>query len=151
MSQAQAVQAVFTSGSASGYQCTGAAFELFNNSNGNAVFNGGAEPSFSTGGQAYCLISISTYHWNNGAGATPGTIGLSSQQGTLGPWEATGSSGQGGAPNVNWTATPGSPTQPVIIDGTYNCVDSSPGTWSWNSDSSGYGFCAVHVEAASRG
>jgi hypothetical protein len=129
--------------SSAGYQCVGSEIELFNNWNTGGVSGGGTEPSFSTGGNTYCLISIGTYHWNGGSGATPGTIGLQSEAGTLGPWAATGSNS-----NRDWQVTPGSASQPVIINGTYACDDSSPATWSQNSASSGQGFCNVFVEAA---
>jgi hypothetical protein len=137
--------------------CSGAQFQLFDNWNGDAVSNGGTPPSFSTEGKRYCLISISTYHWNGGQGATPGTISLVSSTATLGPWQATGSPGQptmqypGGVPNANWTVTPGSPTAPVLIDGSYTCNDSDPSTWSQDSTSAGLGFCKVYVEAAEPG
>jgi hypothetical protein len=127
---------------------------LFNNSNGGAVSDGGTEPTFSTSGQTYCLISISTYHWNNGNGETPGTIGLLSEEGTLGPYDAIGSAGSPtdiypeGAPNANWTVMPGSASQPVIINGTYVCDDSDPATWSQDAASDGQGFCKVTVQTA---
>lgn len=132
------------------YRCVGPQIVLFNNSNGGAVQNGGSEPGFSTN-TPVCLISISTYHWNNGNGAAPGTIGLTATNGTqLGPWAATGSGGSG-APNVNWTVTPGSASQPVILRGGYSCNDSSPSTWSENAASYGQGFCKVTVERAQQG
>jgi hypothetical protein len=121
------------------------------------VSNGGTPPTFTTSGQAYCLVSISTYHWNDGNGAAPGTIALIGAQGTLGPFTAVGSAGSAtttypsGVPNANWTATPGSPSQPVIISGTYTCQDSSPASWSQNATSGGAGFCEVQVEQAVQG
>jgi len=127
-------------------KCVGSPMLLFNNWNGDAVQNGGSEPTFSTNGQSYCLISISTYHWTGGYGATPGTISLLSETGSLGPWQAVGNSGQGGALNVDWTVTPGSLTQPVIINGDYACEDSNPATWSQDAASGGAGFCKVWVE-----
>jgi hypothetical protein len=149
MSSPASVTATFTGPrSLPGYACSGQEFKLFDNSNTGAAYNGATEPSFSTNGQAYCLIEIDTYHWNVGRGDPPGTIGLASAQGTLGPWPATATSGSGGAPNVNWMVFPGSPTQPVIIDGTYACHDSNPATWSWNPMTGGQGFCTVYVQAA---
>jgi len=127
-------------------KCVGSPMLLFNNWNGDAVQNGGSESTFSTNGQSYCLISISTYHWNGGYGSAPGTISLLSETGSLGPWQAVGNSGQGGALNVDWTVTPGSPTQPVIINGDYVCEDSNPATWSQDAASGGAGFCKVWVE-----
>src|SRR5206468_2798842 len=83
-----------------------------------------------------------TYHWNNGHGKTPGTVGLTSSTMSASA-TARGSTGQGGAPNVNWTGT-WPTTKPVVIDGTYECVDSDPKTWSQNPQSGGKGFCAVY-------
>jgi hypothetical protein len=129
--------------------CTGDLIELFNNWNIGAVQNNGIAPTFSTGVQTYCLDHIADYHWNGGKGATPGTIGLTRLGGTaLGPWAAVGSSGQGGAPNVTWTATPPAGNVPVILRGAYSVDDSDPATWSQNSDSLGLGFSQVWVRKA---
>ena len=125
------------------YSCTGSQIKLFDNSNGGGVQNGGKPPSFSTNGKAYCLASITTYHWNNGQGKTPGTIGLTGSS-TAGPFAAKGSSGQGGAPNVNWTVNLPT-TKPVVINGTYTCQDSDPASWSQDQQSGGNGFCIVYV------
>src|SRR5207244_3032532 len=109
--------------------------------------NGATEPTFSTGGKAYCVTSIQTYHWNGGKGKAPGTLGLKHVSGpagfaTVGPFTAVGSAGQNNAPNVNWQANvPTSPT-PTVIDGTYKCTDSDPATWSADT-SGGPGYCNV--------
>jgi hypothetical protein len=124
--------------------CSGANVKLFDNSNGGGVLNGGKPPSFSTKGKAYCLAQIVTYHWNNAHGKVPGTIGLSGAKG-VGPFKATGSSGQGGAKNVNWTVNVSTTKSPVVIDGTYSCKDSDPKTWSQNPGSGGKGFCIVYA------
>ena len=130
-----------------GYTCSGAQVKLFDNSNGFGVLNGGKQPSFDTKGQAYCLNSLTTYHWNNALGSKPGTIALATTGGSLGPWTATGSSGQGGAPNVNWTVNFSTAT-PVVIKGKYTCVDSDAKTWSANQQSGGNGFCIVYATPA---
>jgi hypothetical protein len=120
---------------------------LFDNWNIQGVSNGGTPPNFSTGAQVYCLDSISDYHWNNGAGSTPGTIGLlGPNQQLLGPWQAVGSSGQGGAPNVNWTAGPPAGSA-VLLSGTYSVNDSNTSTWSQNAQSKGVGFARVFVRS----
>ena len=125
------------------YSCTGSQIKLFDNSNGGGVLNGAKPPSFTTKGKAYCLASITTYHWNNGQGKAPGTIGLAGSS-TAGPFKATGSAGQGGAPNVNWTVNV--PTsKAVVINGTYTCQDSDPASWSQNPQTGGNGFCIVYV------
>ena len=133
------------------YRCGGAQTTLFDNSNTGGVLNGGKPPAFSTRGKTYCLVSLGTYHWNSGQGMLPGSIGLKVVSGlggrgnTLGPLAATASAGQGGALNVNWSATAG---QPIVINGTYTCQDSSPSTWSQNPGSGGNGFCNVAVTSA---
>ena len=53
-----------------------------------------------------------------------------------------GSSGQGGAKNVNWTATVPA-GQTVVINGRLSCIDSDQGSWSTNPASGGKGFCDV--------
>ncbi len=142
-------------GTSPSYTCTGAEFALFDDTNGDEVSDGGTAPTFSTGGKSYCIESISTYHWNGGFGAPPGTIALLDSSGSeLGPWTATGSAGQAtemypaGVPDANWTVMPGTPTAPVVIDGTYTCKDSDTATWSQDAASGGKGFCKVWVEDA---
>jgi PKD repeat protein len=130
---------------AAGIQCSGPTVKIFDNSNGFGVLNGGKSPTFSTKGKGYCVTQIVTYHWNNGAGKKPGTIGLTGSS-TVGPTKATGSSGQNNAQNVNWTVNY-STSKPVGIDGTYSCVDSDPASWSQNQQSKG-GFCIVYGTAA---
>jgi PKD repeat protein len=128
------------------YKCSGGQIKLFDSSNGGGVLNGAKPPSFSTKGKAYCLVSIVTYHWNNAKGKKPGTLGLTGSS-TAGPFAATGSAGQGGAPNVNWTANVPQ-TKPVVINGNYSCSDSDPASWSQNPQSGGKGFCTVYVTNA---
>jgi len=130
------------------YSCHGSPVTLFDNWNVGAVENGGTSPTFSTNGKSYCLVSVFDYHWNNGTGKAPGTIGLLSSTGvSLGPWKAVGSPGSG-VQNDGWTVKPGTTSKPVVINGTYRCVDSDPASWSQNSQSSGKGFCQVVVTAA---
>ena len=99
-------------------------------------------------------MQLITYHWNNGQGAKPGTIGLTSLAGAKAlsgnslKWPATGSVGQGAAANVNWTANVSTPTKPVVINGIFSCVDSDPATWSQDPQTNGAGFCQVYVEKA---
>jgi hypothetical protein len=132
------------------YTCSGPQTTLFDNSNGEVVNNGASAPMFSTGQHTYCLTSITTYHWNDESGAVPGELGLNVLASTLphkakiGPWHAQSSSGQNGAPNVNWYVYP-TRNPPAVIEGTYSCYDSDPTTWSWNKASGGLGFCAIQV------
>jgi len=121
-----------------------AAADLFNNTNTGAVMNGGAPPTW-LNGQTVHVGQVETYHWNNGRGANPGTITIKSMGGqSYGPFRATGSSGQGGAPNVNWVAN----VNLTLPLGTYQIIDSDPATWSQNQQTRGMGFAIVRGEAA---
>src|SRR5262249_23712546 len=122
--------------------CPGSAVKIFDNSNGGGVLNGGKPPTFDTKGKSYCLTQIVTYHWNCGHGKKPGSVGLTGANMSASA-TARGSAGQGGAPNVNWTGTFVNP-KPVYINGTYQCTDSDPATWSQNPQSGGKGFCQVY-------
>jgi hypothetical protein len=131
------------------WACTGTERVLFDNRNAALVGNGGRRPTFNTGGKAYCVTYVQTYHWNNGKGAVAagfvGLIGTSTALdglGSIGFWKATGSVRQGGAPNAIWRVRlPRDP--PVVIRGTYSCSDSAAATWSQNQASAGLGFCVV--------
>jgi hypothetical protein len=103
------------------------------------VSNGPTAPTvFSLAGPAL-ITSIMTYHYFN-HGAQPGTIGLRAADGKMyGPWHTTGSDGQGGVANANWTARP----RTVIPAGQYTVVDSDPSTWSWAADTGGKGITFI--------
>ncbi|MFI4976300.1 MAG: hypothetical protein ACHP84_17320, partial [Caulobacterales bacterium] len=118
------------------------AADLCNNTNGGGVLNGpNSHRTPCTLTQPAHITQLITYHWNNGNGATPGTIMLfdPSTGVQYGPFAATGSSGQGGAPNVNWVAN----VNLTVPAGAYQVIDSDPPTWSWNSASGNYGFAKV--------
>jgi hypothetical protein len=118
----------------------GAQSALFDNSNTGGVQNNGQSPTFTLRAPAH-ISQLITYHWNGGRGAPPGSIGLRSSSGqTFGPFPAQGSSGQGGAPNVNWIANP----NVTVPAGNYTVTDSNPGTWSQNGQSGGRGFAKVY-------
>ena len=114
---------------------------IFRNGNIWGVDNNPYAATTFTISKAYTITYINTYHWNYGSGtATPGQISLRHEDGTVyGPWQATGSLGQGGVPNANWECSPGT----LIKAGNYTVVDSAPATWSQNSGSSGQGFSEV--------
>ena len=88
------------------------------------------------------ITKIGTYHWNHGAGATPGIIELKGQDGTVyGPWQASGQPGQGGVQDAYWIAT-----MPNGIDlpaGTYEVLDSDRSTWAYSSESGNSGIVSV--------
>ena len=125
------------------YSCTGSIVKLFDNSNAFAVSGSGTAPSFSTNGKPYCLTSITTYHWNNGKGKAPGSIGLKGSS-SIPSVKATGDPGQNNVANASWTVTYETNTSPAVINGTYTCHDSDPPSWSQNSGSDGQGFCQVY-------
>lgn len=109
--------------------------------NPKAVQNGGTSPTWKTN-EPMNVSEIHTYHWNDGQGQSPGTIGLQGADGTLyGPWETTGLPGKGGVPNATWVAKPGV----VVPAGSYKVVDSDPDSWSQNADSEGVGFTWVYA------
>ena len=101
-----------------------------------------AETSFTVKAPIF-LRTLSTYHWNDGRGATPGTMSLTGANGaTFGPWRARGESGQGGAPNVNWIAE----INQRLESGRYVVRTSSDETWSTNEKRSWKGFYAIDYQ-----
>jgi hypothetical protein len=125
--------------------CGGQIHEVLDNWNTLDVGSNGASPSFTLSRPA-CLREITSYHWNNGKGSLPGSIGLRDATGRIyyGPWPATGSPGQNGVPNVNWRAVPAN--RIVLPPGTYTVVDSDPASWSQNAMSNGLGFTKITVQ-----
>jgi hypothetical protein len=108
-----------------------------------AVQNGPTRPTRFRLTAPMRLDRISTYHWNHGRGATPGTIGLKTQDDTLlGPWPTTGTDGMGGVANANWYAKPGV----VLAPGQYEVIDSNPKTWSTNDELGGRGYFTVALQ-----
>lgn len=97
----------------------------------------GATPTTFTISEPWLVTEIKTYHWNNGNGVTPGTIGLMAADGTvLGTWQADGLQGSGGVPDAYWVVNPNI----VIPSGTYTVIDSDSETWSQNSETNGIGM-----------
>ena len=87
------------------------------------------------------VTEIVTYHWNGGRGKPPGTLGLKSNATgrVSGPYAASGSSGQGGAPNVNWSSA----VNLCLPAGSYLILDSDWPTWSMNAQSAYRGFVII--------
>jgi len=118
--------------------------EIFSTSNKSGVSNGASSPEFTLPlqGPLFCKVTkILTYHWNNGNGATPGTIALQGSDGSYyGPYQASGEDGMGGVKNANWV---------VFVDilimqqVTYTVIDSDPATWAQNSGTGGVGMTIV--------
>ncbi len=113
---------------------------IFNNWNKTYVDNQSAGPVYFYISRQTTITRITNYHWNNGSGRMAGEIGLKDSNGrTYGPWRAVGTSGTGGAQNVNWVVVPNVALSP----GVYQITDSDPGTWSKNSGSFDCGFSVV--------
>jgi hypothetical protein len=90
------------------------------------------------------LTLIQNYHWNDGQGAYPGHIAIVDAQGRqYGPWQAAGSPGPGGIPNVYWEARP----MMSLPAGTYTVIDSDPTSWTPDTQSGGRGFSRHEVQA----
>lgn len=112
---------------------------IFNNYNTYAVSNGPSAPTAFSVSSAMNITKITTYHWNNGSGSTPGTISLRHSDNTVyGPWAASFST-QGAPNNTYWTVSPNA----SIKAGSYTVIDSNTSTWSHNSTSSYAGFVIV--------
>lgn len=110
-----------------------------NTGNTGGVQNGPTAPTTFTVNEPFRVTYVMTYHWNYGRGARPGAIAMRHSDGTVaGPWQASGSDGQGGVKNAYWVCEP----NVVIKPGTYTIVDSDPSTWAQNPQSGGRG----HVE-----
>ena len=121
---------------------------IFNNGNTGGVYNNPSRATTFTLRAPHVITLITNYHWNNGRGATPGTIALRGSDGrTYGSWRTSGSPGQGGVPNANWNAAP----NVTLPAGTYTVIDSNPATWAQNSDSQGSGHTRVEGYPVSGG
>lgn len=113
---------------------------IFEIGNVGGVDNGPRQPSIFTLNAPSTIAMIQTYHWNSARGMSPGTIALTNAQGQrFGPWQASGSPGQGGVPNAYWTARP----MVSLPAGTYTVVDSHPASWAHNAQSGYRGFVRI--------
>ena len=100
------------------------------------------------------ITKMFTYHWNGGAGDTPGTIALkNTATGEIfGPWNAVGlKAGFDVALGAAWSTTPDPPyqywtVQPNVVlpAGDYEVVDSKPATWSYTSDVGNRGIVWIY-------
>lgn len=85
----------------------------------------------------YLVSQIMTYHY--GSGATPGTIALRAEDGTVyGPWRAAGA-GSPALPNIYWWVRP----DVVLPPGRYTVIDSDPATWSREAATAGAGIFVI--------
>jgi hypothetical protein len=121
---------------------------IFNNGNTGGVYNNPSRATTFTLRAPHVITLITNYHWNNGRGATPGTIVLRGSDGrTYGSWRTSGRPGQGGVPNANWNAAP----NVTLPAGTYTVVDSDPATWAQNTESGGAGHTKIEGYPVSGG
>jgi len=125
---------------------TGAASGVMISSNWNegAVQNGPQYPTTFTFEKPFHLLSLETYHWNDGRGVSQaGSMIMMDEAGReYGPWQAVGSDGSGGVANAVWTST----LDEFFPAGTYAVYDSDPDTWSHNSESGYRGFARFRYE-----
>jgi hypothetical protein len=106
---------------------------VFNGYNQCGVLNGAKPAVFRLAKPAH-ITTLADYHFNLGAGAKPGTIGLEAPNGyVFGPYPAKQD------PDHNWIAM----LNVTVPAGLYTIIDSSPATWSQNPASGGRGFVRV--------
>jgi hypothetical protein len=111
--------------------------KLFDNHNVLGVDGGGTAPSFKLSSTTR-ITELETYHYVEGGLPAAGTISLRGGDGKiLGPFQATGSDGQGGVANAYWTIKP---KDLVLPAGSYTVIDSDPATFSQNEDNGGVGM-----------
>ncbi len=100
--------------------------------NDQGVMNGGKSPRFTLRTPTR-INFVMNYHYNNGQGASPGTIGFRRSDGKMfGPWPATAVN------KVYWILNP----QISLPAGTYEVIDSDPASWSQNGPN-GYGHVLI--------
>jgi|GEM_PF-1551357 len=114
------------------------------NFNTGGVRNGPTKENSITVGKACIVRSVTTYHWNNGRGASPGSIIIEEDDVVIGTWQATGRSGSG-ADNVYWDIFPNVTFHPGH---SYSVYPSSRETWSWNDQTGGLGMIEIRGQAA---
>lgn len=125
----------------SGETAAGESVVALDTGNNFGIRAGGTAPTFTLDRPAV-LETLTTYHYIDGGGPTPGTLGLEGADGTTyGPWQAYGIDGQGDVANAFWRVEPGV----TLPAGTYTIVDSDPSTWSTNDTAGGVGFTTVTV------
>ena len=141
---------------------TGAEAVVFKLESLGAVRNGPSAPTLFTVDRPTLVTKIWTYHWNGGQGSGPITLGLRSLATgqMVGRWAAVGTyhafnntpgavwPAQGdGPPFLYWHARP----LATLAAGTYEVVDSDPGTWSTNGEMGGRGVAWVFADLGGGG
>jgi len=108
--------------------------QIFANGNDYRVENGPTVATTFKLDRLWLVTYFLAYHYNGGAGQTPGTLALRHEDGTMyGPWQATGGPDLQNPTNLYWVCRP----QFVLKPGVYTVIDSDPATWSWNGGSVG--------------
>jgi len=116
------------------------AVTLFSNSNDGVIRDGATGPATLVLDAPTLVTYVQTYHWHDGKGVKPGTISITGPDGTVhGPWQATGTDGQGGVKNAYWEAKPMVELEPGI----YLVDDSDPATRGTNDGMGGIGQTIV--------
>lgn len=113
---------------------------IFDNFNTSAVTNAPTGQTIFKLNTTATITTVTTYHWNNGHGAYPGSISIKSPKGMVyGPFQCVSEVGQGGIANAFWTCHPNL----ALPEGRYEVSDSDASTWSTNGGSGFSGFCRV--------
>jgi predicted amidophosphoribosyltransferase len=89
--------------------------------------------------KAFIITKITTYHYNWGKGAQPGTISLQKRKEIFGPWQTGGIAGDDGTPNAKWVCEPNE----RLEEGTYKVEVSDEKSWSYNGQSGQKGFVVI--------
>ncbi len=114
--------------------------------NTSAVYNGAEACPLYTAEDDIVLKAVTTYHWNGGSGAAPGSIRIYDMTGEesvlVGTWDATARSGSG-SDNVYWDVFPDIQLEKGHK---YHIKDSDPETWSTNENASNMGFVELYTD-----
>jgi formylglycine-generating enzyme len=103
---------------------------IFSSWNADATSSQPTVPTVFTISEPTSITGICNYHWNDGFGKDAGTIGLRVFQGeSIGIWVAENRPDPSGNPTTIWWAYPNLTVGP----GTYEVVDSDPGSWSYTT------------------
>ncbi len=114
--------------------------------NSGGVVNGAEACPLYTAEDDIVLKAVSTYHWNGGSGAAPGSIRIydmtEEESVLIGTWDATARAGSG-ADNVYWDVFPNIQLEKGHK---YHIKDSDPETWSTNDQASNMGFVELYTD-----
>ncbi|MFH2040115.1 MAG: hypothetical protein ABIJ65_11845 [Chloroflexota bacterium] len=101
-----------------------------------SAYNTATAPTVFTTTNSWFVKEILTYHWNDGKGKEPGTIGLQAADGTLYRlWQTITREGSG-VVLVAWVVKPNF----ILPPGTYTVLYSDPASWSQNEETGSAGM-----------